>query len=362
MFKKKGGAPKNLRKRELEGGAEAEDNTAVTKAATAAAAGLSSSSNSSSTEASARNTSTAVVFASDRSTTGQTFAGGAFSTNEVDTEVGRDAQSILERNIALKQAGSTEGVEGAKLYVGASAYKTFTVKDDLTVEQARASMKSKGTQGPLRAPAFIRTTAVFDYQPDVCKDYKETGFCGFGDSCLYMHDRSDYKTGWQQEKEWDEQQAKKKKRIEEASALSAFAAAGEATESGGEFAYAGDAESMLKLYAEREAEAALEKDQAIVGHKEHDYSKGMPSQMQQIQNVKSSQSSKEEQEDEALPFACFICRHPFVSPVATNCSHYFCQACIIAASKKSSKCPVCKKHTGGVFNVAHKILAKMKQP
>ena len=60
----------------------------------------------------------------------------------------------------------------------------------------------------------------FDYQPNVCKDYKETGYCGYGglsqcllfrlcwltfplDSCIYLHDRGDYKTGWQLEKEWE---------------------------------------------------------------------------------------------------------------------------------------------------------------
>jgi hypothetical protein len=36
------------------------------------------------------------------------------------------------------------------------------------------------TQGPIRAPSFVRSTARFDYQPDICKDYKETGFCGYG--------------------------------------------------------------------------------------------------------------------------------------------------------------------------------------
>ncbi|XP_048479741.1 E3 ubiquitin-protein ligase RNF113A-like [Plutella xylostella] len=41
----------------------------------------------------------------------------------------------------------------------------------------------------------------WDYQPDICKDYKETGFCGFGDSCKFLHDRSDYKHGWQLERE-----------------------------------------------------------------------------------------------------------------------------------------------------------------
>lgn len=68
---------------------------------------------------------------------------------------------------------------------------------------------SKMQVGPQRAPANIRVTARFDYQPDVCKDYKETGFCGYGDSCIFLHDRGDYKTGWQLEKEWEEAQRNK---------------------------------------------------------------------------------------------------------------------------------------------------------
>lgn len=43
----------------------------------------------------------------------------------------------------------------------------------------------------------MRVSARFDYQPDICKDYKETGFCSYGDSCKFMHDRGDYKSGWE---------------------------------------------------------------------------------------------------------------------------------------------------------------------
>jgi len=39
-------------------------------------------------------------------------------------------------------------------------------------------------QGPIRAPAHLRATVRWDYQPDICKDYKETGFCGFGGSLM----------------------------------------------------------------------------------------------------------------------------------------------------------------------------------
>lgn len=57
----------------------------------------------------------------------------------------------------------------------------------------------------MRAPSNIRTSVRWDYAPDICKDYKETGFCGFGDNCKFLHDRSDYKSGWQIDKELEEQ-------------------------------------------------------------------------------------------------------------------------------------------------------------
>ena len=37
----------------------------------------------------------------------------------------------------------------------------------------------------------------------MCKDYKQTGFCGFGDSCKFLHAREDYKQGWELDKEWE---------------------------------------------------------------------------------------------------------------------------------------------------------------
>jgi len=88
-----------------------------------------------------------------------------------------------------------------KKYKGINAYTDYVEKAKLI----------KGVSaGPARAPANIRMTSRFDYQPDICKDYKETGYCGYGDSCKFMHDRGDYKTGWQLEREYDEDRKKKK--------------------------------------------------------------------------------------------------------------------------------------------------------
>lgn len=39
--------------------------------------------------------------------------------------------------------------------------------------------------------------------------------------------------------------------------------------------------------------------------------------------------SSDEDDENALPFACFICREPFVDPVVTRCKHYFCEHCAL---------------------------------
>ena len=58
-------------------------------------------------------------------------------------------------------------------------------------------------KGPVRGNSFFRASIRIDHDPCICKDYKETGFCGFGDSCKFIHDRGDYKLGWMIEREQD---------------------------------------------------------------------------------------------------------------------------------------------------------------
>lgn len=148
-----------------------------------------------------------VIFESNRNVVPQSYAGDATYTSEIDTSTDRDARAILERNMKLT-AGKQIGEE--TFYQGQAAYKNLVSK---TQDQV-SSNKVSGTQGPLRAPSFLRATCRFDYAPDICKDYKETGFCGWGDQCKFLHDRGDYKSGWQMEKEWDADQLRKKKAME----------------------------------------------------------------------------------------------------------------------------------------------------
>ncbi|RFU25239.1 hypothetical protein B7463_g11103, partial [Scytalidium lignicola] len=151
--------------------------------------------------------------------------------------------------------------------------------------------------GPVKgAPTNVRMSTVTDFSPDVCKDYKTTGFCGFGDSCKFLHDRSDYKQGWQLDREW-ETVTKGKKIV-----------------------------GKVVASANRNATVAGEGD--------------------------------DEEQDamlENIPFACIICRESYKNPVVTRCGHYFCEACALKRYKKDPTCMACGAGTNGVFNSAKKL-------
>ncbi|KAG0150432.1 hypothetical protein CROQUDRAFT_38360 [Cronartium quercuum f. sp. fusiforme G11] len=76
--------------------------------------------------------------------------------------------------------------------------------------------KGSAKYGPIKGgPDNIKTITLVDYQPDVCKDYKDTGFCGFGDTCKFLHDRSDYMHGWQLDDAFNSTKNKMKEEEEE---------------------------------------------------------------------------------------------------------------------------------------------------
>ena len=93
-----------------------------------------------------------------------------------------------------------------------STARDTTQTDNITVEMNMNRKDALNKMlGPAKAPANVRIISRFDYQPDICKDWKDSGYCGYGDSCKFMHDRGDYKSGAQLEKEWEEEQELKRK-------------------------------------------------------------------------------------------------------------------------------------------------------
>ena len=96
---------------------------------------------------------------------------GATATVEIDTDTRNDQQAIFER--AKKINDELKGKADDKIYRGMNNYQQFYEKRDTA--QGNASSGLVRNKGPIRAPAHLRVSVRWDYQPDICKDYKETG-------------------------------------------------------------------------------------------------------------------------------------------------------------------------------------------
>ncbi|KAK4133416.1 hypothetical protein BT67DRAFT_442861 [Trichocladium antarcticum] len=172
--------------------------------------------------------------------------------------------------------------------------------------------------GPIKAATNIRTVTITDMAPDVCKDYRQTGFCGFGDGCKFLHAREDYAHGWQLDKEWEAVTRGKK-----VLAGTVVASADRRDKGRGGLDAGGGGRDAEEV--EAEAEAAM------------------------LENI---------------PFACVICRGAYRAPIVTRCGHYFCEGCALKRYRKDPSCAVCGSGTNGVFNAAkrlQKLLEKKRE-
>ncbi|XP_065213297.1 E3 ubiquitin-protein ligase RNF113A [Planococcus citri] len=286
-FRKRSFKPKNQRKRQAASDEESDDETVVVrkeKKANYVNPLVQSSGSAKKVEVdndnSSEDDSVVAMYKSKQTTESELPKDmGATATLEIETETDRDAQAIYETSLKINK--ELKGKEDDKIYRGAANYQQFYEKRDTALGNASSGMVRKG---PIRAPANLRATVRWDYQPDICKDYKETGYCGFGDSCKFLHDRSDYKFGWQLEREEMHQ---------------------------------------------------------------HDSDDDEPS------------SYEIHDEEDSVPFKCFICRDSFTEPVVTKCGHYFCEKCALDNFKKSTRCYICNKQTNGVFTPAKKVIERL---
>lgn len=159
--------------------------------------------------------------------------------------------------------------------------------------------------GPVNAPTNIRATTVIDYVQELCRDYKETGYCTFGDSCKFIHDRGDYKSGWELDKEWNEKEEKRRKALLRGEKY--------------------DSDDEDKKY-----------------------------------EIKDLDDDEDEDENE-IPSECGICHKELKNAVMTNCKHYFCRNCALKRYMINKSCVICGKATDGSFNVVKDIIELRKK-
>lgn len=48
----------------------------------------------------------------------------------------------------------------------------------------------------------MEAPGIIDFNPSLCKDFHDNGYCSWGSTCIYVHDRGNYKKGWELDNEW----------------------------------------------------------------------------------------------------------------------------------------------------------------
>ena len=117
----------------------------------------------------------ATKFTGDRSSLIESTNDATKQSNWYDENEETTTKNLLgttrARPPSTPQDTATTAIEPTDTYKGQASYQSFIQKNPNAPTR---------TVGPVKAPTNIRTITVTDFAPDVCKDYKQTGFCGFG--------------------------------------------------------------------------------------------------------------------------------------------------------------------------------------
>ncbi|KAJ6230236.1 zinc finger protein [Anaeramoeba flamelloides] len=241
---------------------------------------------------------------------------GATRKIDVDTEIEKDARTIFEKSQEIQKLLEEEEKqrqmdpkdnsnqknnkgEVYRQYRGQKGYWKLHNESNQKYKKSSNSM----TAGPIRATKHIREISLMDYMPDLCKDWYLNGFCGFGESCKFLHMREQFKSTPQLDREWKKKEKERKLR------------------------------EALNLSNNTTSEKEKEKNDLL---------------------------SAKDRYGNIMPFKCPICKKIFKNPIVTNCHHYFCQVCALKRFKKSNSCFICKKSTHGIFNPAKQIIEHIK--
>lgn len=96
-----------------------------------------------------------------------------------------DQLNLDKNKLSKSQNLQEKDNEGNKIYTGKISTRS---KKEVLVKPVSTNVKQN---------------FIMDYQKDVCKDFLKTGYCGFGDTCKFLHYREESVGSGPKEKEWE---------------------------------------------------------------------------------------------------------------------------------------------------------------
>lgn len=118
-------------------------------------------------------------------------------------ELGGPSSSVVKQKVIKPNTKSSQQTKQTKL----TSHQAESVIKALHQNDSQA-LEAKKQEKPV-----IKESITVDFQRDVCKDFLKNGYCGFGDTCKFLHYREEFTINDQKDgqvKEWDNVSKRKK--------------------------------------------------------------------------------------------------------------------------------------------------------
>lgn len=135
---------------------------------------------------------------------GETLRGKTDSSRGSGSKSGGSSDAHSKSDIASHVSSVTkkQKIDSRRDEVDSEESGQYSSEESGEEKQSVGQRLPSGPDKP--QPKNVRATTVTDFQPDICKDFWQTGYCGYGDTCKFLHVRDELRQLKPIEKEWEQ--------------------------------------------------------------------------------------------------------------------------------------------------------------